>query len=171
MEREKEYNVEDLSPELMDELEAMQQEQAEDMGEDQFLSNQELQEAYGYPQAEEKQNAHSFLHKAAFGNPDTVRTTFLSESELGKPLFNVRFLMDMEDISRYYIDPLVKDLKLPLTENKIAVYFFEKLQNIAGSGMSNKGFAMNLNVTRRMDATRRRLKPPTPTQGKGGGSQ
>ena len=43
-------------------------------------------------------------------------------------------------------------------QNGIAHYFGEKTENITASGLSNKGFAMNINVTRKMDATRKRTR-------------
>lgn len=152
-------NEEEYNQKIMEEVEALKQEEMEDGAEDQYDLNRELQEAYGYPEAEEKMNTHSFLHKAAFDSKDTVRTTFLHEGELGRPLFTVRFLMDLKDISKYYFDDILKKLgKDSDVENKIANYFEEKLQNITASGMSNKGFVMNLNVTKRVDATRLRKK-------------
>ncbi len=161
-----------MTPEMMDELEVMQQEQAENGAEDNFMMNQELMDAYGSPQPQELQNQHSFLHKAAFGSDDTVRTTFLHEHELGRPLFSVRFLMDMEDVAHYYLDPIMIELGMDPKDNAIANYFGEKLQNITSSGMSNKGFSMNLNVTRKMDATRKRMREGDAIENlKGGGNK
>ena len=78
----------------------------------------------------------------------------------------------MEDIAKYYLDPLLVSLKeeqealkekgKPYVDidveknNGIANYFYNKIQNVTDSGMSNMGFSMNLNVTRKMDATRRK---------------
>jgi len=76
---------------LAEEMQDLQGEQSDD----QMENARELQELYDAPAIEEKQNAHSFLHKAAFENLNTVKTTFLTESELGRPLFSVRFLLDM----------------------------------------------------------------------------
>ena len=162
--KEQELQQEPISQELLDEMEEQAAEQAEDMAENQYELNQELQEAYGGPEHDEKLSQHAFLHKAAFESGDTTRTTWLSEWELGKPLFSVRFLLDMEDISHHYLDPFCKTLKVP---NKIALYFKEKVHNITDSGMSNKGFAMNLNVTKKMDAVRRRVRE-LPPELKGG---
>ncbi|KKL24347.1 hypothetical protein LCGC14_2416190, partial [marine sediment metagenome] len=96
-----------------------------------------------------------FLWKASFDHDDTLRTTYLTEGELGRPLFTVRFLLDMEDIAKYYIDPLSEELKI---DNRIAKYFWEKIQNITSSGMSNLGFGPLLSVTKRMDITRKKVK-------------
>ena len=138
---------------ILREIEQQQQDAMEDQSEDNNLNNMEFQEGYPAPTSPESQNSASFIHKAAFDSEDTVKTTFLSESELGRPLFNVRFILDMEDISMYHLDEFTKQLQV---ENRIASYFREKLRNITDSGMSNRGFSMNLNVTRKMDTTRRR---------------
>lgn len=148
-----------MEKEIMEEMKELEEEEAEENQENQFQTNQELQEAYGYPEPNESMNQHSFLHKAAFSSPDTVRTTFLYEGELGKGLFTVRFLMDMKDVAKHHLDKILHEVGLnPNMDNKIAHYFEEKIQNVTASGMSNKGFAMNLNVTKKMDALRRRMR-------------
>lgn len=150
--------------------EEQMEEATEDSMEDQFFGSQELAEAYGAPEPEEKMNASTFLHKAAFNKDiDVVRSTFLHPEELGRPLFTTRFMMKMEDIAIYYLEDICKELKVP---NKISQYFRADINNTAESGMSNKGFIANLNVTRRMDATRKRIRVPFQSgkSGKGGNS-
>ena len=169
---EAEYTIDpEMEQEIMDEVENQQMDHAEDVFDDNQLLNQEYQADYPVLEPEERINAAAFLNKAAFHSQDTVRTTFLHEGELGRPLFTVRFLMDMEDIANYYIDPLLKKYKEVLdndVSNKISTYFWNKLQNVTDSGMSNKGFISNLSVTRKMDATRTRTREPPQIQGKGG---
>lgn len=138
---------------ILRQMEEEQQDSLEDQSEDSMLLQQEFQEGYPAPMSPESHNSSSFIHKATFGSEDTIKTTFLSESELGRPLFNVRFILDMEDIAKHHLDGYTKKLNV---ENRIAKYFREKLKNITDSGMSNRGFSMNLNVTRKMDTTRRR---------------
>lgn len=151
MERQQNDNVEIPKEEI--------EESQEDAEIDRWMTQQEITDSYPSPESEEKQNQHSFLHKAAFGEIDTVRTTFLSESELGRPLFSIRFMLKMEDIAKYYLDNLIKTLGMnPMKQNKIANYFNADIKNTSDSGMSNKGFAMNLNVTRKMDAVRKRVR-------------
>jgi len=41
---------------------------------------------------------------------------------------------------------------------KFADYFRQKILNITDSGMSKDGFAMNLNVTKKMDTIRKRVR-------------
>jgi len=140
-------------------LAELEEEEKEEAMEDQEDLRQDMMDTYPVPEPEEMVNSHSFLHKAAFGSGNTVRTTFLSESELGRPLFNIRFLSDMEDIAKHYVDPLLKKYGMKTKQNLIALYFWNKRENVTESGMSNKGFAMNLNVTRKVDATRKRVRP------------
>ena len=155
---------EGMTPEEADELEELQEDFQEDLQDDRHLSDNEWQEDYGFPQEEEKHNAHTFLHRAVEAQ-DPLRTTFLTTEELGRPIFTARFLLDIEDMAIHYINPLCKALGMnPQTHNKLAIYFNEKTKNMTASGMSNKGFAMNLNVTRRMDATRKRLKGGSESQ-------
>ena len=144
----------EYTPEQLDELEEMQEDQIEDGQDDQFDKTQEDQEAYGSPEPEEKHNQHTFLSNAV-NALDTVRTTYLDEWELGRPMFSVRFLLDMEDISEYYLGNLSKKYDMP---NRVADYFLQKTYNITNSGMSKGGFAMNLNVTKKMDVVRRKIR-------------
>ncbi len=113
-----------LTPEQLEELEEMQEDMAEDAQDDQLENQKDFAEAYGAPEPEEKQNQHSFLHNAAFHSGNTIRTTFLNQEELGRPLFNVRFLLDMEDISKFYLDKIAKELDV---ENKVSDYFLQKI--------------------------------------------
>jgi len=149
--------TQDLTPEELEQMKEFQEDMAEEGEEDRMDNTQEWQEGYGSPEPEEKQNQHSFLHKAAYGGGDTVRTTFLSQEELGRPLFNIRFLMDLEDISKWYLDDYAKKYGVGKM-NRVSDYFLQKINNITDSGMSNDGFAMKLNVTKKIDSVRRRVR-------------
>ena len=131
-------------------------EQEEAIEENMELS-QEIQDAYGAPEPDAKHNQYTYLHKASFDSDDTVRTTFLHEGELGRPLFTVRFLLDLYKMAMY------DDL------DKIAAYYREKVQNITHSGMSNKGFAMTLNVTQRKDVQKKRMRDNSNLKNQKGG--
>ena len=144
----------EYTPEQLAELEDMQEEQADETQTDQYDNSQEFAEAYGSPEPEEKHNQHTFLSNAV-NALDTVKTTYLDEWELGRPMFSVRFLLDMEDISEYYLGELSKKYEMP---NRVADYFLQKTYNITNSGMSKGGFAMNLNVTKKMDVVRRKIR-------------
>lgn len=149
---------EELTPEEVDEMEQEAEEDSEEREEDSTDLREELTEEYGSPIPEEKHNQWTTINKA-LGLQDTVRTTFLTESELGRPTFSVRFLMNMHDDALYALN---NDLFImgyePKEANLIANYFWDKLQNVTGSGMSNKGFTMNLNVTQKRDTTRKKIR-------------
>lgn len=154
----------EVTQEDIDAMEDLQDEQAEDQALSQYENQQEFADGYGAPEPEEKQNQHSFLFKSAFDSRDTLKTTYLEPEELGRPLFNIRFLLDMEDIAKFYLDKLAIELNV---ENKVADYFKQKIHNVTDSGMSRDGFTANLNVTRKMDSmrTRRRVNPIDNLQG------
>lgn len=158
-----------LTEEELEELQEIQEDTAEDAGDDQREDIAEWQEAYGSPEPEEKHNQHTFLSNAV-KSTDTVRTTYLDEWELGRPMFNVRFLLDMEDISKFYLDEMA--IGLSSTDNpvfnNVANYFRQKILNITDSGMSKEGFAMNLNVTKKMDMLRKKVRVSNIENLKGG---
>lgn len=144
-------------------MEDMELDKMEDMDDDRNLGNMEFQEGYGPPEPEERQNAHTFLHKAVFNEPNTLKTSFLTEGELGRPDFTARFLLSIRTVAEDLIDPICRKLEIP---NGISHYFGEKVENITASGLSNKGFSMNINVTRKMDARRERIKNLEPQSGR-----
>jgi len=147
-------NKEEFEQAMYEEMKGLEADDTEESQENEQLTRQEFQDSYGYPEAEEKINQHTFLaNSLKLDQPEKV--TFMTESELGTPLFNLRFLLDIEDICRYYLDDIAEELKL---QNKISLYFREKIVNISESGMSNKGFVQNLNVTKKMESTRERIK-------------
>ena len=137
----------------------MQEDAADDSQEDQYRNQQEFAEAYGSPEPEERHNQHTFLSKSIEAK-DTVRVTYLDEQELGRPMFSVRFLLDMEDISKLYLDDLANELSIKEQEvlNKVADYFRQKILNITDSGMSKDGFTALLNVTKKLDTVRKKVR-------------
>ncbi len=136
---------------MLDEMENMQLDESQDQQDEQMLNQQEFQDGMG-PEQEMPYNQHTFLANSLDQeNPEKV--TFLSTSELGIPLFNMRFLQDIEDVCKHYLDGLCKKYGV---ENKIAEYFRAKIKNISDSGMSNQGFIQNMNVTKKVDMTRTR---------------
>ncbi len=148
-----------LTTEELEEMQDMQDEASQDVADDQREDTAEWQEAYGSPEPEEKHNQHTFLSNAVKAL-DTVRTTYLDEWELGRPMFSVRFLLDMEDISKLYLDEISDNLSTEdnPVNNNVANYFRQKILNITDSGMSKEGFAMNLNVTKKMDMLRKKVR-------------
>ncbi len=146
------------------EMEDLMEEDSEDKALDQMELSREEQELYGSSEPEEKQNQHSFIHKT-IDSQDTTRMTFLHEWELGRPLFTVRFYGQMELMAHDHLKSIIKDLGLTPNDNRIARYFFESKLNVTDTGLSNKGFIQNMNVTRKMDAVRRRVKDVTDEKG------
>lgn len=150
---------EEPTEEELDEMEEEAEDDAEEEREEAFESQQEMINDYPYPEQEEKHNAHFIINKS-LEKQDTIRTTFLTEQELGRPLFSVRFLSDLHDDAVRANQEIQKITGKELNLNLLEAYYFEKIQNITATGMSNKGFMMNLNVTQRREATKRRLKVP-----------
>jgi hypothetical protein len=114
--------------------------------------NQEVMEGYGAPTGEEKINQHT-IFKKALENKDTIRTTYLTKGELGKPLFSVRFYLNCLKISKRF------------NAREVDKYFLEKIRNITDSGMSNEGFLMKLNVSNRKQVTRKTEKKESELKG------
>lgn len=148
----------EISPELLEEMEDLQGEDLEEQQLDQGEVTEDFgaQTGYGYPEPEEKMNQHAFISKAV-DMQDLEKVTYLKQEELGRPLFNVRFLLDMEDISKHYLDPLLLKYKITLG-NRISNYFRHKINNICSSGLSNEGFIHTMNITKKMEATRTRMR-------------
>ncbi len=155
---------EQITPELLEEMEALQQEDAENQRQDGLVDDEAWKEAYGATEPEEKQNQHAFLSKA-LDSESPEKVTFLSQQELGNPHFSVRFLLDLEDISKFYLDEFQEKLGVP---NKLAAYFRAKIDNICASGMSNEGFVQNMNISRKIDISRKRVRDESLKNLKGG---
>lgn len=144
-------NKEEMHRLMMEEMENIQLDEAQDQQEEQMINSQEFQEGM-MPDENTQFNQHTFL-ASSLDQENPEKVTYLSDSELGVPLFNMRFLQDIEDVSKHYLDGLCKEYNV---KNKIANYFRAKIINIADSGMSNKGFIQNMNVTKKVDMTRTR---------------
>lgn len=157
----KKMTEEEIEREIMEQIQEDQEDDSSESDEDRFVDQGQFNDAYGAPTPEQILNPSSFLHKAAFETENSLRTTYLTETELGRPLFSVRFLLDLKNISKHYLKPIIEQVEKETgikKQNKIADYFTEKIANITGSGMSNEGFAMNLNVTKKVDSMRRRYR-------------
>ena len=152
---------EPMSDELFEEMKDLQEEEGFEGTEDDILNRGSFQDAMGVPEPEQRFNQHVFLSQS-IDSESPEKVTFMSESELGRPLFNLRFLLDIEDICKYYLDELAKKNKI---ENKISQYFRDKINNISSSGMSNKGFIQNLNASKNINVTRSRIRNLEPMKG------
>lgn len=141
----------ELQEQMMEEIENIQLDEAQDQQDEQMTNTQEFQDIM-VPEQENTFNQHTFI-ASSLDQENPEKITFLSESELGRPLFNIRFLLDLEDICKHYLDDMCEEVNVL---NKIALYFRAKIKNVADSGLSNKGFIQNMNVTRKVDMTRTR---------------
>ncbi len=142
---------EEMQQLMMEEIENIQLDESQDQQDEQMSNSQEFQDSM-MTEPDMPFNQHTFLANSLDQeNPEKV--TFLSTSELGIPLFNMRFLQDIEDVCKHYLDGLCKEYGM---ENKISNYFRAKIINISDSGMSNQGFIQNMNVTKKVDMTRTR---------------
>lgn len=145
-------SAEEFEQQMIEEMEGIQLDQQQDDQDEQALNSQEFNEGMMVPEPEQTFNQHQFIAESLnIQNPEKV--TYLDVSELGRPIFNMRFLLDIEDVCKHYLDDLCKEHK---QSNKIAEYFRAKIKNISDSGLSKDGFIQNINVTRKMDVTRRR---------------
>lgn len=141
------------------------QDELEDDAADTYEDNMDVQKDYLAPEPDEKHNQWSTINKA-ISTKDTVRTTFLDANEIGRPLFSVRFYLDQEDLAHHYLDKELSAMGyVPVGANIVAEYFKNKVQNITDSGMSNKGFTMNLAATSKRDVTKKRIRE-VPKDGK-----
>jgi len=101
---------EPMSQEVFEEMKDLQEEEGFEGTEDDILNRGSFQDAMGVPEPEQRFNQHVFLSQS-IQSDEPEKVTFLSESELGRPLFNLRFLLDIEDICKYYLDDLAKEYK------------------------------------------------------------
>lgn len=144
----------DVDPEEMEDTD----DDAADASEESYEENMQIQKDYMAPEAEEKLNQFAII-KHAIKDKDTTRTTYLTPEELGRPMFSVRFYQDYCDFAGHYLNGTLDEMGFdPQTSNFIAHYFKNKVLNITNSGMSNKGFTMNLSVTQKRDTTKKRIK-------------
>lgn len=138
------------------EMEELQLDEAQDGQDESNLNQYEWGEAMGdgigVPSPEKQYNQHAFISES-LGQNSPEKITFLTQSELGNPLFNMRFLLDMEDICIYYLNKLVKKYN---SRDLISPYFRAKIKNVADSGLSKEGFIQNMNISKRLDVKRTR---------------
>lgn len=131
-------------------MEDLKEEEAEDKAESDRELMEEMKEedaeAYGYPEAEEKFERFKFLSEVR-DREDTIRTSFLTKTELGTPLLPVRFWLNLKllaDLKRYDI---------------VSGYLYNKAIVTTHSGLSREGFLLNIAVTKRKETAKRKIKP------------
>lgn len=87
------------------------------------------------PNAEEKYNVHTFLHKVATSD-DTTKTGYLKDEEVGKPKYPVRALKQLALIANTIVG-----------NEYMANYFLQQSENITASSLSRDGFLVKQGTT------------------------
>ena len=136
---------------ILEEMKTLQELEAEESELDRLGLGHDVSELYGSPTPDEKQNQHAFLSKTT-DKEEVERFTYLNEEETGRPLFSMRFMLDYEDVSKHYLDKICKEIGHP---NTLSKYWRRKIDNVASSGMSKEGFIQVMNISRKMDMTRK----------------
>ncbi len=144
----------EIEQQMRDEMEDLSLDEAQDSQDEQMMNTSEYQEGIGIPEPEQLFNKHAFLF-SSLGQESPEKVTYLTGGELGRPLFTVRFMLDMEDIAKSHLDNLFEKHGV---HNKISAYFRAKIENTADSGMSNEGFIQRMNVTQKVDMKRTRVR-------------
>ncbi len=133
-----------------EDIEEFEEEQAEEKKEEDQELMEELREedaeAYGVPEPEQKYERFKFLTEAREMD-DTIRTSYLTKSELGFPLFSVRFWLNLE---------LLAALK---KYDILRKYLNDKALVTTHTGLSREGFLMNTAITRRKEGIKSKIKP------------
>lgn len=125
-----------MDEEEIEEKREEEQELLEDMKEDDAGS-------YGLPEVEKNYEKFKFLTDVK-ESQDTVRTTFVTREELGRPLFSLRFYINLEKMARLKAYNLVAD------------YLHHKAITTTDTGLSSEGFLMNLAVKKTTEKLKRK---------------
>lgn len=145
---------EDFERQLADEMHDLGLDQQQEDQEESMMNTQEFNEGLGVPEPDQQFGPHHFIAGSLnLDSPEKV--TFLDQHELGRPLYHMRFLLDIEDVCKHHVDPLCNKFNVP---NKLSAYFRAKIKNISDSGMSKDGFLQVLNVTKKVDFTRKKTR-------------
>jgi len=106
----------------------------EDLREDELIG-------YGSPQAEAVYERFKFLTEVR-DNAETIKSSFLTKSELGTPLFSVRFWITQELKARAAGMDLLGD------------FLHLKAIGTTDTGLSREGFLINSAITKRKESHR-----------------
>ena len=119
--------------------------------EQQLLS--EAMKSYGAPQAEEKHNVHTFLHKVSV-SPDTTKTGNLTEVEVGVTPFALRsfkqFQLDSGDLAN---------------DDIWAEYFRKEGEILTSTSLSKDAKLISLAVVQRRELADMTQQPRKPNKG------
>ena len=127
MEEEFETNEEEMKIQMLEE----QQDFMDDIREEQMEEGMT-------PETEKILDKYKFLNEVKESD-NTIKTSYVTKAELGKPLFPVRFWLEIASYAK---------LK---NYDTIRKYCLEKANNITDTGLSNEGFLLGLVVTKRRE--------------------
>ena len=144
---EEEYTTEEEEYIMDKEAElAEQQDFMDDMKEEQLEDSM-------LPEQERLLDKYLFLNNVKESD-NTIKTSYLTKTELGKPLFPVRFWMELATYAELKGYHIVKE------------YCISKAKNITDTGLSNEGFLLGLVVTKRRETAVKRKSPVSELQQK-----
>lgn len=131
---------------VSEEEEEIMEEAEEEAERDESKKEQEEEEeriaaAYGYPLEKERPSAFAFFNKV-LEKPDSSKVSNLTTDELGGTRLSVRDYQSMALFSAF------------LGHDKVARYFAGKSEITLATGLSKKGFLMNLVVTQKKERTK-----------------
>lgn len=140
--------IEEAEEQFEDELEddAIENYEADkDLREDVAEAPPGYSDMYGAPSEQEQHNLHSFL-TGVLKADDRIKTSFLTVPELGKPVFSVRFWLNIASYSKLKGFDLVHN------------YAIQKAKNTTDTGLSREGFIINTSVTQKKVRARHRYR-------------
>ena len=146
-----EQQQEEVPQEVLDEFQRQQEDDSDNSFQNQTEDSEFLRQAI--QDSPEKYNQHTFIHNSVFNSDSPIRTTYLSESEKGRALFNAIFIKDIINICDYQLKGIAEELGV---ENNIKIYFEQKLDSQLQLGMSHEGFLQNLNASKLIKTQRTR---------------
>ena len=135
--------IEELEDEIDDDKEEAVEEQQELMKD---LSEEDI-EAYGSIESDKEYGLMKFLTEVR-DIEDTTRTSYLTKSELGNPLFSVRFWENLKILAIMRKRPI------------LAAFIQQKVLSTTTTGLSREGFLMNTTITRKKEKSRSKVSSP-----------
>ena len=114
---------------------------------------EEAMKSYGAPQADEKHNVHTFLHKVSV-SPDTTKTGYLDAIELGTTPYSLRTYKKLALVSdKLCNDDMWKD------------FYLQKGEILTATSLSKDAKLITLAVIQKREIADVTVKPPTKNKG------
>ena len=133
--------LEEIENDIEDDVEDEKEEAAEEQQELMKDLAEEDIEAYGSVEPDKEYGLMKFLTEVR-DIDDTTRTSYLTKTELGIPLFSVRFWENLKIIA------IMRKRLL------LAAFIQKKVLSTTTTGLSREGFLMNTTITKRKERTR-----------------